>query len=164
MSASLVDHHVVRYLLESAMGAPNGWAGINRTFTWYHHREHHELNDANASAIGQMLLDENVQSYSDRYSDHIPTLPQNPLDQLETYQHIRIRPFQWDPVQTIKSLDYYDYQSCEHTTWQDSKAKAFVDNLRSAAWHNLPGYDEAFWGAPGEDLPLPTANNALKTP
>ena len=133
MSACIVDPHVIRYLLEAALSSPRTWASPHRAFSWFHNKENHLVSDNNASEIGQMLLDENAASFTHRYADLIPTLDHDPLAAVDPYNHIRIRPFDWDPIQTIKTVDYFDYQSSEHHEWEGCKAKAFLDDLRAAA-------------------------------
>lgn len=55
-----------------------------------------------------------------------------------------------EPVQVLKCIDFFEYQSNERPEWRDSEAKAFCDALRRRAIRALPGYDEAEWGAPAE--------------
>jgi chitodextrinase len=50
------------------------------------------------------------------------------------------------PVETIKAVDCLNYQSCEHPTWEKSKAYKFLKEVKYSAINNLPGYDEAEWG------------------
>lgn len=48
-------------------------------------------------------------------------------------------------VQLLKAIDCYEYQSCEHPGWNDSRAKAICAALTDAITHRLPGYSEAQW-------------------
>lgn len=50
------------------------------------------------------------------------------------------------PVATLKAIDCYEYQSCEHAGWKDSEAKRFCEALRDDMITRLPGYSEASWG------------------
>lgn len=49
------------------------------------------------------------------------------------------------PVQTLKAVRCYEYQSCEHPGWAESEARDFCEALMHAAIHHLPGYEEAAW-------------------
>ena len=51
-------------------------------------------------------------------------------------------------VQWLKTIDYLEYQSCDH--WQSAlyHGKLFSD-LRIAFIEQLPGYEAAHWGGPG---------------
>lgn len=51
-----------------------------------------------------------------------------------------------DALAVLKSIDCYEYQSCEHEGWEKSGAKLFCDMLRKEAVQHLPGYDNAPWG------------------
>jgi len=130
-------------------------AGLNvqhKPFTWYHKNEtgeleHHQLTSDNADQIGQMLLDECVHSVQYRYedSDSIANLPGPSNAEW-------LIPFVWKPfvktatpVETIKNIRCYEYQSCEHPEWEGSNAHDFCEALRHCVESQLPGYDEAPW-------------------
>ena len=49
------------------------------------------------------------------------------------------------PVQAIKLVHCYEYQSCEHDGWETSEAHRFTTALLSSLEHSLPGYDDAPW-------------------
>jgi len=129
-------------------------AGLNvqyKPFTWYHKNEdgeleHYQLTSSNADEIGQMLLDECVHSVQYRYEgDTIANLPGPSNAEW-------LIPFEWKPfvkmptpVETIKNIHCYAYQSCEHPEWEASNAKDFCDALEHSIVSQLPGYDEAPW-------------------
>jgi hypothetical protein len=147
MSAFVVDRYHIVYLVKAAREAA---IRLRSPLRW---GDGHTL-DASVSvtemvALAQLLWDENRSSVSYRY-DALVGLP-GPID--EDYI-IRAGDFQrfswvnWSPVDVLKAIDCYQYQSCEHPGWQTSEAKAFTDALRRAWTHLVPGYDEAPWGAP----------------
>jgi hypothetical protein len=51
----------------------------------------------------------------------------------ETYVYSPLWPRHWKPVEVLKAIDCYEYQSCEHLECMISE---------------LPGYDAAPWGQP----------------
>lgn len=96
-----------------------------------------------ASALGQMLVNENITSVQYRYrGEAVDTLPE-PIDKtsLLDYQYAPGRPL--TTVEGLVALDGYEYQSCEHPGWVSSEAYAFVNALRSRLIGYLPGYSEA---------------------
>ena len=118
-----------------------------RPMCWYVGERRGELNNDNASAVGQMLLDECVKSVNYRYSDDQITELLGPTN---AYWLI---PYKFDEVLSfpsivcvLKQIDCYEYQSCEHPEWKDSEAHTFCRALRKYMIHNLPGYEEAPWG------------------
>ena len=105
----------------------------------------HELRPDTADAVGQMLLDENVNSVRHRYPGSGDNLPgRTDREYLTPFVHDI---WQTVPsvVQVLKLLDCYEYQSCEHPEWDDSEARAFCQALRSQQIGRLPGYEEARW-------------------
>jgi len=97
-----------------------------------------ELTKDNADEVGRMLLKENYKSVYHRY-DEVPTVQLE-----EPYQFNRIKG-NIDPIQVLKGIDCYEYQSCEHPSWRESEAHNFCESLRSMAIHNLKDYEEAEW-------------------
>ena len=110
--------------------------------TWRHNGVTHRLNygdTARELEVANMLAAENTASVNARYNE--TTSPPTITRGDQPFLH-------FPPVQVIKSCDCLEYQSCEHDGWEASEAKAFLDALRKKAWHALPGYDDATWGAP----------------
>jgi hypothetical protein len=100
--------------------------------------------------LGQMLLDECLRSVWYRYEDDtLDTLPgYHDTEDRSAYTH---HDMHVTAIATLKSIDCYEYQSCEHPEWPESCAKAFCDALRRAITHDIPGYDDAPWGLCRED-------------
>ena len=151
MSALIVDKHHISYLVNAAFKVA---AHDNMpSFTWYHNGERQELTSDNGDEVGQMLLDECVKSVSDRYSDcGITELPgPNDAYWVIPYQHnlhVTQKVNEKWVAQVFKSINCYEYQSCEHPEWRTSSAVVFVDTLRKRACRMLPSYEKAEWGAP----------------
>ena len=105
-----------------------------------------ELDLSTANEVGQMLVSECVASVMGRYKDCTFTDLPGPND---AYW---VLPYKYEsgqvptPVETIKLVRCYEYQSCEHEEWEDSEARKFCKALISTAIEVLPGYDEAPWG------------------
>lgn len=88
------------------------------------------------TAVGELLLTENVRSVNHRYQDHGGQ--EAFTFNLKIHQHLK-------PVEVIKLCNCLRYQSCEHPEWKQSFANKVLDTIISAAIYNLPGYDKAPW-------------------
>jgi hypothetical protein len=64
----------------------------------------------------------------------------------------RPHPVRLDPVQVLKAIRCYEYQSCEHAGWCTSEAKQFCLILTDYAVSQLPGYEVAAWEISRERL------------
>lgn len=153
MSAYIVDKDHILYLVEAAMSRQLSRHGGQ--FSWYHGEpgEHFQLGAGDyerAAEVANMLWQENIKSVSARYpNESSATLPGPVGEDFVIASHdFSFTGFNIEPVQVLASCDCYVYQSCEHEGWQSSEAHAFIERLRSHAWHALPGYDKAEWGAP----------------
>ena len=146
MSAYIVSKSHINALVQAGLRS-----GMRARFTWYTRDEdgnltRMELRHDNADAVGQMLLDENIKSVSSRYpSDRLSELPGRTNSEY-------LMPFEWKPfvkqptpLEAIKLIRCYEYQSCEHTEWDTSEAKQFCDCLKDWLISDLPGYDDAPW-------------------
>lgn len=149
MSAYIVDRAHIRFLVEAASRVG---AHTRSFFSWYYKGERGELRPGDcdrASGLGALLWRENLASVSYRYrGEQEESLPGPGNDGPRNgYTHaLSINTIK--PIDVLKALDCYEYQSCEHPEWNDSEAKAVCTALRHAAISNLPGYDAAPWGAP----------------
>jgi len=97
-----------------------------------------------ADEIGRMLAFENAASVLYRYSDdnsdeYVPSWTND-----GTYR-FTISGRCPTPVEGLKLIDCYEYQSCEHPGWKTSEARRFCKALRSRMIQSLPGYKEAPW-------------------
>ena len=123
-----------------------GMAVRYKPLSWYHGDERFVLTDETADRVGQMLLDECVRSVSYRYDDTgIASLPGRTNAEW-------LMPFQCHPtcnnptpLQALKLIGCYEYQSCEHPEWETSEARSFCEALRTHTICRLPGYEEALW-------------------
>ena len=68
MSAYIVDRETIQYLVQSGLDA-GFQSRQGRTMRWYHDGMCFELDDRNASDVGQMLWDENIKSVAYRYQE-----------------------------------------------------------------------------------------------
>lgn len=94
---------------------------------------HRELTRETAGAVGAMLLAQNRRSVDFRY---------NESDIEEPYLHA-VSTTPREPVEILKAIDCYEYQSCETPDWEDSEAARFCQALRALLIGKLPGYAEA---------------------
>ncbi len=97
--------------------------------------------------VGRAILAENVASVTHRYPDDKPEeLPgPNGAYWLGEYLYSPLGGRTPTPIEGLKLINCYEYQSCEHPEWESSKAKEFCDRLRHQLISLLPGYDEAPW-------------------
>jgi len=100
----------------------------------------------NRDAIGQLLTDANVASVAYRYDDASLTDLPGPTNAwwIVPYRFNARGPI-LTPVQGLKALDGYEYQSCETPGWPASEAWHFCDDLRGYLIRALPGYEAADW-------------------
>lgn len=126
MSAFVVDVEHIHMLVDAA---------VNRKVRYHHGDETQWVRADTADHVGTFLLAENLASVNYRYSE----------DGVVPRYEYRRPAIPATPVEVLKGLDCYIYQSCEHPDWAGSEAKAFCDELQDAAIADLPGYDEAPW-------------------
>ena len=86
--------------------------------------------------IGQTLWSENNKSVNYRYNE----IQSDPI-----YKFKRIDISHISVVQFLKFLDSLEYQSCEHSNYEKSKAYKLIIEFRSASISYLPGWEEAKW-------------------
>lgn len=100
----------------------------------------HEIN-----RTAKLLWKENHKSVNFRYNEKTRT-PSIKLKDFDYYQDLLTN---FSKIEVYKLVQCYDYQSCEHDTYQKSKAKMIVNNLlihlAADIIGNLAGYDKAEW-------------------
>jgi hypothetical protein len=145
MSAYLVSRGHIRYLVEAALRINREGLG-----SYYHGEKRHLVTEETADAIGLMLWDECAKSVGYRYSDEKPEDLPGPCDDGPRFGYVHRAAWHhsFNPVEVLKSIRCYVYQSCEHAEWETSEAKAFCYALTIAAICRLPGWDAAPWGCP----------------
>jgi hypothetical protein len=113
-----------------------------------------QLDCYSTDEVGRMLLAENIRSVRHRYPDdaegELPGPVPNPTVEGYTYQPLRARrdgqmP---TPVEGLKLLSCFGYQSCETPDWEKTEAFRFCEALRHRLVASLPGYRDAPWGWP----------------
>ena len=144
MSAFMVNKEHIDCLVSAALSADH-W---NR-FSYYHDGERHIVEYAEADATGQMLWNENILSINHRYPDTVANLAACPgkiadAENGFVYRYGQL-PAPVNPVVVLSAIACYEYQTCEHPTWEQSAAFAFCQALRRQMIHQLPGYKEAPW-------------------
>lgn len=137
MSAFIVSAGHIDYLVSAAIAANIPYGGVR----W----EDARIELGNADAVGAALWRENVASVAYRYADSAHAGLPGPIggddpDAYTLHQYVTLA-----PVQVLKAIDCYVYQSCEHPAWSDSEARRFCDALRRGVIGRLPGYDDAEW-------------------
>lgn len=138
MSAFVVNKSHINAMLQAGM------AVTYEPFSWWHDGKRHILDGSTIDEVGQMLLDECVKSVCYRYDDDSMTdLPGRTNAEWLLpfkYKHIQTRP---SPLEALKIISCYEYQTCEHDEWETSEAKAFCSALRHCTINRLPGYGDA---------------------
>lgn len=114
---------------------------------WIHGEERHDLTSETATRVGQMLLDECLASVRHRYPGETDdTLPGPEPYWGDPYRYpIGLLQRCPEPVEALKLLACYEYQSCEHSGWWESEARAFCEAMRRQIIPRLDGYEEAPW-------------------
>jgi hypothetical protein len=104
----------------------------------------------NLRAFGRELLRENVASFEACYRVHARPKGHDMrvemargLRQARAYRFVRRRA---KPAAIAKLARFYDYQACEHGTYETSTAKAIVDALMARYPETLPDYEAMPWG------------------
>jgi len=136
MSAFMVGKKHIDTLVTEALRSDYGSA-------WgYYHGTHPrvEVTYDTADFIGQMLWNENERSMKARYGG----------DEPDAESYVFMGASHVSAVQLLKSLDCYEYQACETDDYFQSEAHSFCQALRRRAIGELPGYEAAVWGVPGE--------------
>ena len=134
MSAFIVDPAHIQAIVRFAL-TPDYQAHI--AFSYYSRLQQERIYP-DATELGQLLTDANVESVSYRYNR-----PSDPIP------FTRDAPFSSRPiisaVQCIKACDCLAYQSCEHPGWDSSDANAALQAIKHEACKRLPDYDDAAW-------------------
>ena len=156
MSAWIVDRAHIDLMVTAGLD----FSGQHLSLRWWWDNplRSDELTPLNADAVGRMLWAENLASVAARYpadkSGERPGPSGFRDEDVESYRFDSI-PGRIDPVVVLKSIDCYEYQSCEHKGWRTSEAHAFCDALRKAAIGRLTGYGDAPWGFDDRRLFVP---------
>lgn len=141
MSAFIVNRTHLDYLVTAAFTLSG-----RDTPRWFWNNHWHELEYDNATQLGTMLAAENHASVTYRYpSLSEAEMADSPPIEPYTFRRYPRRP---DPIQVLKAIACYEYQSCEHPGWEQSQAHAFCQALREQAIWALPGMDKAHWEIP----------------
>jgi len=135
MSAYIVDDGHIDYLIQAGLF----WSSKAGPLGWYHGGTWHELTRRTAHRIGSILLRENFKSVNHRYGEN---------SESPAYFYKPHPAYPPDPVQVLKAITCYEYQACEYEEWEASEAHAFCKALQARAIRQLPGWEEADWGAP----------------
>jgi len=128
MSAFIVSQEHITAMLQAATGR---YPGDGASYYW--NGQSHYFNGSQTE-IGQKLLNENYRSVNHRYNESEPA----PTFRLRIVRDC-------SPVELIKLIHCYNYQSCECPDWKETEAYAISAMLERRAINKLPGYDEAAW-------------------
>lgn len=150
MSAYMLDKTHIDLIVHLALYGPSG-APVNPGASWY--RPHFgnpakRVEYENLNEVGQLLVTENLRSIQFRYPDTVSN-PENAPGPSEAYW---LEPYTYSdpryrltPIEGLKAIACYEYQSCEHPEWKDSNAKQFIDALRNSLIERVAGFDKAPW-------------------
>ena len=143
--SAIYDPEAIAYLINAATSAKIHQQGRPQTFRWFFDATWQELpphNDAAALHVAAMLNAAMLGSVCERYNE-----TPSEADTV-TLADLRRRWSDFDPVQVMKSCDYYEYQSSDADAWQGSEAQQFIASLRATASRAVKGWDVATWGSP----------------
>lgn len=139
MSAFVVGHDEIDVIMSFAVDH-------QASFWDYGKQTRVDITRVSATEFGKVLLETNVDSVHSRYGGDKNDLPGTIGETVAGYKFKYFRDV--SPIQVLKTMDCYDYQSCERDDWRDTQAFRIIEELRSKAIRALPGYEEAVYGAP----------------
>lgn len=93
-----------------------------------------------AKEIARILYDENVNSVTARYADHVDDMICSFV-----FDHQASDDYH-QPIAIIKALHNYMYQACEGSNWEDSLAFKLCEKAIKEAVTQIEGYEAAAWG------------------
>lgn len=144
MSANRLDKPEILYVVMAAMrkSIVRGSCRVRKPNGHYYllTNQSYDL----AIEVCQMIDKENIKSLDSRYGDESEP---HEFRKSDFYKSHYIK---FDPVQVLASINYINYQNCEHSEWGSSDAKWFLDSLKGHAISSLPGYEKAVWGVPDQ--------------
>lgn len=159
MSAFVVSKEHIDAMVSLAIAGPSevapGPGYWPQTFSYYHEGERHEVRLENADELGAMLWGTNALSVRTRYPDlyeggeYPGPIGFSVDDDVYEYRYTRPRR-RPNPVEGLKLINCYEYQTCEFEAWEDHPAYAFCEQLKAALVNVLPGYSDAPWEWTGE--------------
>ena len=119
---------------ELEFSLPDGRAGSNRKAS-------------SLTAVGQLLLAENIKSIATRYPTNWQELTEGEptADQFSFALDVRFVTRKDRHIAAIKLISSLEYQSCEHDDWEDSFAAKFLARATSYLIGEIPGYEAAPW-------------------
>jgi hypothetical protein len=162
MSAHVVHKEDIDVLVAAAVTPRHLWYRKVSWFArdphggdWDYERDIREATRETADEVGRMLWSENVASVAHRYPDDTAETRPGPRDfhDVHAVTYTFTDPgFKPTPGEVFKTLDHYEYQSCEHPGWPTSEGKRFCDALRVATSKRVEGYEKAPWGWTPSDV------------
>jgi hypothetical protein len=168
MSAFVVDKAHIDAMVAAGLESEYG----NTLRWWFPDREVRQLTRLNADEVGAMLWSENVRSVDYRYSppgreaiygegwetpdQDLPgryvtaTLPGFDVE-VSAPEYLQPYTFSmpkrsYSPVEILKAISCFAYQSCETDDWRETEAFAFCEALQEDCIGRLPGMSDAPWG------------------
>ncbi|WP_052067935.1 hypothetical protein [Rhodococcoides fascians] len=94
-----------------------------------------QLTGASVDAVGQMLVEQNIASVNDTYAE----------DDLAIYTHRQPRKMNRSPIEILKAISAYRYQSDGTADWTRSEAFNFCAALETVTIQKMPGWEDAAW-------------------
>ena len=144
MSAYLCERHHIIYLVKAAV---SGAIGSPAAFRYLYKGEWHSVaTEMDQVRMANELLNENCASLMARYPDYF-----NKEEWPKPFTLDEIASMVWasfKPSQIVKSAHCFQYQSCEHCGWRESRAAAFLNSVCESAVREIPSVRNAEWGAP----------------
>ena len=140
MSAFLVGPDHIRLMVRAAM--------VGDGTRWYHGEKFCALKVMDydgAEKVAAMLAKANWASIRARYPDTVENPDDAPGDTRKFEMGLGKPHPTPTPVELLKAIHCYEYQSCEDEGWRESEAFAFCRSLERKTMRHLPGYDEAPW-------------------
>ncbi|MGD9622363.1 MAG: hypothetical protein AB7G47_20260 [Mycolicibacterium sp.] len=96
-----------------------------------------------ADTVGQMLVDTNTRAVNDDTGQ----------DNLYIYSYREPHHREWNQVEILKAVQFYEYQNTINDDWHLCEAYYFCQVLKSRMMHQLPGFLGAPWHITADILP-----------
>jgi hypothetical protein len=129
MSAYIVDNNSINYLVNYLEQEHDKYLAYFRYV---------DENIKTNQDVGQIILDENVRSVNTRYNE----------ESKETFKYSFENYGFFDPRQVISVCKCIEYQSCETSDWEQSKAYRLITRIKDYAIGEIEGMSSFVGSSP----------------
>lgn len=148
MSAIRINKEDILYLVQAAMSREMG-CNYQQDFFYFHNQSMRLRTPEDCKRLSILLDKENAKSICNRYYEKESNLSE--YTNLHEFSYYDFDSEHWsvfDPVQVLKSIQYYIYQSCEHPEFKSSEAYSFLETLKDISISLISDNERFVWGTP----------------